>query len=141
MPERAGVVVVDAANVVGARPDGWWRDRPGAAGRLVAQVAAARAAGAEGLAGARVVVVLEGRAAAAETADAEDPGAVEVLRAPRDGDAAIVDLVSALAGPPGEGGPARVVVVTSDRELRRRVAALGATTRGAGWLRDLLDAR
>lgn len=132
--------MVDAANVVGARPDGWWRDRAGAAERLVARLAAARAAGAEGLAGARVVVVLEGRAAAAVTADAESPGAVEVLRAPRDGDQAVVDLVHALAGPPGEGDPARVVVVTSDRDLRSRVTGLGARVRGAGWLRDLLDA-
>ena len=28
------VLVVDAANVVGSRPDGWWKDRAGAARRL-----------------------------------------------------------------------------------------------------------
>ncbi|MGL5866243.1 MAG: hypothetical protein ACRCYX_10300 [Dermatophilaceae bacterium] len=39
-PARRSVLVVDEANVVGSRPDGWWRDRPGAAARLPAVVAA-----------------------------------------------------------------------------------------------------
>ena len=33
-------VVVDGANVVGSRPDGWWRDRPGAARRLAGRLVA-----------------------------------------------------------------------------------------------------
>ena len=41
-------VVVDAANVVGSRPDGWWRDRPGAARRLVAACAGVAAEGLPG---------------------------------------------------------------------------------------------
>ncbi|QGQ21113.1 NTP pyrophosphohydrolase [Cellulomonas sp. JZ18] len=110
---------------MGARPDGWWKDRAGAAARLLDGVAAAL--GHAELGGRRVVVVLEGRAAAVEgTWDG-----IEVVRAERDGDSTIVDVVAA-AG-------ADVLVVTSDRELRRRVEALGAQTRGAGWLRDLLD--
>jgi hypothetical protein len=52
-------LVVDAANVIGSRPDGWWRDRPGAAARLVSALAAALRSGA--LTG-PVVVVLEGAA-------------------------------------------------------------------------------
>ena len=127
---RGHVLVVDAANVVGARPDGWWRDRAGAAGRLLDGLAAARDAGDVELGG-RVVVVLEGRAGAA----AEDVGrhaGVEAVVASGDGDTAVVRLVEGLAG-------ADVLVVTSDRDLRRRVEALGARVRGAGWLRDRLD--
>lgn len=127
------VLVVDGANVVGARPDGWWRDRAGAAERLVTAIAAARAAGvAPELLDGRVVVVLEGRAAAADVEAHAD--VVEVVRAPRDGDATIVELVPTYA-------PDDVLVVTSDRELRRRVEALGATTVGAAHLRDVLDPR
>ncbi|MFS0703439.1 hypothetical protein AB6N23_02845 [Cellulomonas sp. 179-A 9B4 NHS] len=56
---------------------------------------------------------------------------VDVVLAERDGDSTIVEVVSAAEDD--------VVVVTSDRELRRRVEALGADVRGAGWLRDTLD--
>lgn len=123
------VLVVDAANVVGARPDGWWRDRAGAATRLLDALGDAVAAAAPELEGRAVVIVVEGRAAGATT---DAPG-VEVVRAPRDGDATIVDVVAARSDDD-------VVVVTSDRELQDRVTALGARVRGAGWLRDLLDA-
>ena len=123
----AGLVVVDAANVIGARPDGWWKDRAGAAERLIDQLAAAHRV--PELTGRRVVVVLEGRGVDAST-EGHD---VAVVRAPRDGDATIVDVVR-------EHQDDDVLVVTSDRELRRRVEALGARTVGAGWLRDLLDA-
>ncbi|MBC7292436.1 MAG: hypothetical protein H5T83_14020, partial [Actinotalea sp.] len=75
----------------------------------------------------RVVVVLEGRAA-----DADAPAGVEVVRATADGDTAIIDVVA--AHPADD-----VLVVTSDRALRERVEALGARTRGAGWLREIID--
>lgn len=130
MTEPASVLVVDAANVVGARPDGWWKDRVGAAERLLAGLAAAVRAGEADLAARRVVVVLEGVANAA--APDGVPG-LELVRAPHDGDGAIVDVVRSHAD--GD-----VLVVSSDRELRRRVTELGAATRGAGWLRDALDA-
>lgn len=123
---RTGVLVVDAANVIGSRPDGWWKDRAGAAERLVGRLAAARQS--PGLAGRRIVVVLEGRAV--EMAAADDD--VDVVRAPRDGDATIVAVVT-------EHASDDVLVVTSDRELRRRVETLGARTVGAGWLQGLLD--
>ena len=130
MTEPTGVLVVDAANVVGARPDGWWNDRVGAAERLLASLAAARGAREPDLSARRVVVVLEGRANAA--APDGVPG-LELVRAPRDGDGAIVEVV-------GSHSDDDVLVVTSDRELRRRVAEHGAQVRGAGWLRDVLDA-
>ncbi|MDT7610941.1 MAG: hypothetical protein QOG96_5444, partial [Pseudonocardiales bacterium] len=66
-------LVVDAANVIGSRPDGWWRDRPGAAARLVSALAAALRSGA--LTG-PVVVILEGAARAGAPAG-EFPVAVD----------------------------------------------------------------
>ena len=138
-------VVVDAANVVGSRPDGWWRDRPGAAARLYANVA--RTAGSPvdvtgPAAAAGWVVVLEGAARRAEIpgdvlvasagvlAGGVPPGTVRVLLAPGSGpgsgDDAIVEVVREL---PGER-----MVVTADRELRRRCESAGAPATGPGWL-------
>lgn len=135
------VIVVDMANVVGSRPDGWWNDRAGAAERLgqslVALASSGVAAAELGLPQSHwwpeIVAVLEGRANDA-VLDATDR--LDVVRASTDGDSQIVDEVARLTGQPG----ASVTVVTSDRGLRERVEALGATTRGAAWLRDLLDA-
>ncbi|AWB86128.1 NUDIX hydrolase [Mycetocola zhujimingii] len=139
--DRRPVIVVDMANVVGSRPDGWWNDRAGAAERLGRQLVGLASSGVPaaelGLPQSHwwpeIVAVLEGRANDA-VLDATDR--LEVVRASTDGDSRIVDEVARLTGRPG----ASVTVVTSDRGLRERVEALGATTRGAGWLRDLLDA-
>ncbi len=38
-------IVVDVANVMGSRPDGWWRDRAGAAARLHAEIVRLAASG------------------------------------------------------------------------------------------------
>ena len=117
------VLLVDAANVVGSRPDGWWRDRAGATSVLVGRIAAAVAAGALE---APVTVVVEGRARGGVV-----PGAgegVEVVEAPGSGDDALVALA---AGRPA-GVP--VVVVTADRELRRRLEGVGAGCVGPRWL-------
>ncbi len=119
------VLVVDAANVVGSRPDGWWRDRAGAAARLYHRLTAAERLGPH------IVLVLEGRARAgvAETTGA----AVEVVHAGGSGDDAIVGAVEQLAA-----DGLRVVVVTADRGLIARVEAIGAGTRRPGWLLDRL---
>ncbi|WP_366146427.1 hypothetical protein [uncultured Pseudokineococcus sp.] len=136
------VLVVDAANVVGARPDGWWRDRAGAARRLLDQLErlpGRTARGAEG-ADVRVVavaVVLEGRARAAGQDDRVPAPGVHVLLAEGSGDDAVVALVEHLQDELGE-GDAEVVAVTADRGLRAR---LSARSWGPGWLRDLLDER
>lgn len=115
------LLVVDAANVVGSKPDGWWRDRAGAAERLRDGLAAVATEGLPDLPGPLdVLLVVEGKAK-----DIEEIPGVRVLSAPRSGDDAIVDAVAA-AGAPAR----RVVVVTADRELRRRVGALGAEVRG-----------
>jgi hypothetical protein len=114
-PERH--LVVDAANVVGSRPDGWWRDRAGAATRLAEQLVAALDA--DALDVDRVHVVLEGAARAAVVP--EHPR-LAVVRAPADGDSAIVALAAQLGGD--------VTVVTADRGLRARltVRAVGPAT-------------
>jgi 8-oxo-dGTP diphosphatase len=127
-------IVVDVANVMGSRPDGWWRDRPGAAVRLHAELAALAARGRPVLPGdtepEEFVMVLEGatRAAAARINDA-GPG-VRVVQADGSGDDAIVALVRELTG--------RRAVVTADRELRRRCEAAGAEVFGPSWLIGLL---
>jgi hypothetical protein len=141
-------VVVDAANVVGSVPDGWWKDRAGAAARLLAQVSALAAGGVSASLldlpfarwWPRWTVVLEGQArAAADVGGAgadrgAATGAVDVVRAPASGDDAIVEAARAAA----QAGDGPVVVVTADRALRDRVEALGAIVHGPSWLRDQL---
>ncbi len=131
-------LVVDAANVVGSVPDGWWRDRAGAAARLVDRLGALDAQGVGGAALAlpedvwfpEISVVVEGQARALHTATA---GGVRVVRADAAGDDAIVDEAQRLV----EAGRT-VTVVTSDRELADRTRAVGSVVHGARWLRDLL---
>ena len=114
------VLIVDAANVVGSRPDGWWRDRLGAARRLRDALPPV----ADGLAGLpgplTVVLVVEGRAR--DLAAEAGPASVEVVAASGSGDDEIVSLVRAATGP--------TTVVTADRGLRERVQALGAAVLG-----------
>ncbi|HSX67593.1 hypothetical protein [Nocardioides sp.] len=119
------VLVVDGANVVGARPDGWWKDRAGAARRLHEQLLVAD------IAYDAVVLVLEGQAKGGVKAGRDRD--VRVVHAPRDGDAAILDEVRALVAQEHD-----VVVATSDRELALRSEALRARSVGAAWLLDCL---
>ncbi|GAB3407187.1 PIN domain-containing protein [Flindersiella endophytica] len=126
------LLVVDAANVVGSVPDGWWRDRAGAAARLrdaLTPLAGTGLPEAEAAGPIDVVLVVEGQAR-------EVPGtpAVPVIPAESNGDDTIVELVSAEA-PERD----RIVVVTADRELRRRVEAVGAETLGPRTLLDALE--
>ncbi|MDF2443016.1 MAG: 8-oxo-dGTP diphosphatase [Subtercola sp.] len=175
--ERRTVLIVDSANVVGSRPDGWWKDRVGAterlAGRLSLLARRGYSAAALGLGGGgsdgsggddgsdgsgdglggthwwpETVLVVEGQARAARldeasesvtagrrdgTVAADIAASIELLPAEHDGDQAIVDAVA------GVTVPARILVVTADRELGARVSALGATVLGPGWLLALLD--
>jgi hypothetical protein len=179
-------IIVDGANVVGSRPDGWWRDRAGAAVRLHDNLAKLAERGHQGIpaselataepapAPARragdhepahtppadrehedaslvpvtVLLVLEGAARAAAPRIAERARAASGVRATagaggvsRDGD---VRVVSA----PGSGDDEIVrqaheraghcIVVTADRELRRRCVAAGARVAGPSWLYGLL---
>jgi hypothetical protein len=121
--------VVDGTNVVGSRPDGWWRDRPGAFRRLVEALGPLAAAGDE------VTVVFDGRPAVG--LEAGDHGGVAVRWAARRGRDAADDTVVALVA--ADPDPGSRVVVTSDRGLATRVAALGAPVEGAGGFRRRLD--
>ena len=120
---------------MGARPDGWWRDRAGAAVRLHAEIDALAASGRAILPGEAgppgFVLVLEGAAkAAADRLQATAGGRLRVVLAPGHGDDAIVAVVRDL--------PGRRAVVTADRELRDRCAAAGAEVLSPGWLLGLL---
>lgn len=142
---RPVTLVVDAANVVGSRPDGWWRDRAGAAERLLASLATLPSDGVpdgdlpDGLDRAplrhwwpRVVVVLEG---AARPAAGTAPQGLDVVTAPGSGDDAVVEAVVEAAR---DGAGAPVVVVSTDRALGDRVREVGGVTAGPSWLRSLL---
>jgi 8-oxo-dGTP diphosphatase len=147
--------VVDVANVMGARADGWWRDRAGAALRLCREVMAL--ARREDSPAGSWVLVLEGRArdaapllAGSVTGSARPdqdtpPGRdrvpptnerlpVRVVSASGSGDDAIVGLVAEIVA----GEQESCLVVTADRELRSRCANLSASVVGPGWLLELL---
>jgi predicted RNA-binding protein with PIN domain len=124
-------IIVDGMNVIGSRPNGWWRDRDAAVQALLERLVtfAARTDGA-------VTLVLDGQPAAALI-----PGrhrGIEVQYGePGVRDAAddrIVAIVSAHAD------PGSLTVVTSDRALAARVQALGATVESAGAFLRTLDA-
>jgi hypothetical protein len=167
-------LIVDGANVMGSRADGWWRDRAGAMARLHGELAALAARGvtgpvpgvagtgesggvtvAEAAAGAGggagvgggagagdgsagpagdsaggrwfpyVYLVVEGQTRAVLDLVAPAPR-VRVVAARGEGDDEIASLAGRLTG--------RRIVVTADRELRRRCEAAGAAIAGPGWL-------
>lgn len=147
---------VDGNNVMGSRPDGWWRDRAAAQRRLVADLeVTARGSGREwtvvfdgappgahssGKRGEASASAEEKASASAEEkagALAEEkagasPDGVRVEHARRKGANAADDRIVEALGALPEGTDA--VVYTSDRGLRERAAALGARIEGAGAL-------
>jgi hypothetical protein len=127
------VLLVDVANVVGSRPDGWWRDRAGATTRLLERLVALDSRTVAGPDGAplvceAVVAVVEGRA---RDVPAAEP--VRIVRAPGSGDDALAAEAAALAA-----GERDVLVVTADRGLRARLPAT-VDVAGPGWLLARLD--
>ncbi|MFE3319228.1 NYN domain-containing protein [Nocardia sp. NPDC059195] len=129
MSDLRHLIVVDAANVIGSRANGWWKDRAGAARRLLSDVANLTTHLPEST---EITVVLEGAAKAA--VDGAEPSVprMQVALAERSGDDKIVDVVA-------ETDREQITVVTADRELRARVEAHGAETVGPGWLWRQLD--
>ena len=147
-------IIVDAANVMGSRPDGWWRDRAGAARRLRDQLAGLAAEGVPSLPDSMrapalerwfpaIVLVVEGAARSVAAAHAAGPpgsdrssapgrepgsggGRVRVVAAPGSGDDTITAVAGELEG--------HRLVVTADRELRERCMAAGASVTGPRWL-------
>lgn len=128
MQPPAITVIVDVANVVGSRPDGWWRDRVGATTRLLEALARLPGRQVDGPGGAvavdRVVAIIEGAARRA----GDVPG-IETIRAVGSGDDAVVQWT--VTDP-------HVLVVTADRGLRSRLPA-GVRVAGPGWLLALLE--
>ena len=124
---KAPLIVVDAANVMGSVPDGWWRDRKGAALRVRDALVPLAT---DGLLSAdipdwarqgplEIVLVVEGAARGIAGV-----AQVRVVEATGSGDDAIVEVVRR------EGADRRCLVVTADRELRTRVRGLGADVAG-----------
>ena len=120
------MLLIDAANVVGSRPNGWWRDRPGAARAFVERV---RAASEAGRLTEPVVVVLEG--AARGGAEAGVASGVSVLHAVGSGDDTLLAVTADADN--------QVTLVSADRALCQRAQDLGANVERPGWLLDLLD--
>jgi hypothetical protein len=116
--------------VIGSRPTGWWKDRAGAARSFVGDL---RAGVEAGQLTEPVVVVLEGKARAG--ASRGTAGGVTVVHAEGSGDDALVDVV----GDASAASTEEIMLVTADRELRRRVEALGAEVVGPKWLLERLD--
>ncbi len=125
VPDARRRLIVDGNNVIGSRPDGWWRDRQGAARRLVAELDAFAARTAD-----EVMVVFDGRPVPGMAAGTH--AGVRVAYATRAGrnagDDRIVEEVAR------DHDPSSLTVVTSDRDLARRARALGAQVEGAGAL-------
>ncbi len=117
-------LIVDGMNVIGSRPDGWWRDRRGAMARLAVAL--------RGL-DEPVCVVFDGRAWDGAPADGDG---LTVRFAPGGRDAADHEIVRLVEAEPE---PASLRVVTSDAALAARVRALGAEVVGAGAFRRQLD--
>jgi 8-oxo-dGTP diphosphatase len=131
-------IVVDVANVMGSRADGWWRDRTAAALRLHGELVSLSERGCAGLQDMldlppltwwfpAFVLVVEGAARRAAFGQA---ARVQVVAAPGSGDDTIASQAGTLAG--------HRLVITADRELRRRCQSAGASVTGPGWLLGLL---
>jgi predicted RNA-binding protein with PIN domain len=119
--------LIDGMNVIGTRPDAWWKDRHAAMIKLVGMLERWAAAS-----GAEVTVVFE-----------QPPSppirstVIVVAHAPRPRrDSADDEIVRLLAGDPN---PGSVRVVTSDLWLSDRVHAAGATVEPAAPFRALIE--
>lgn len=120
------MLLIDAANVIGSRPTGWWRDRAQATRQFVERVRAATAAS---KLMPPVVVVLEGSARQGAAEGMTD--GVEIVHAPGEGDETLVVVATAASEP--------VVLVSADRALGDRCRAVGSDVVGPNWLLERLS--
>ena len=121
--------IVDAMNVIGSRPDGWWKNRSRAMAALVEQLD--RWAPTQSL---PVTVVFERPMSPPIVSSV-----IEIANAPRaapdSADDEIVRLVEA------DDRPHELTVVTSDSTLADRVRSAGASVYPAASFRNLIDPR
>ncbi|MGY1839726.1 MULTISPECIES: hypothetical protein [unclassified Modestobacter] len=128
------VLLVDVANVLGSRPDGWWRDRPGATARLLQRLAALRTASLDApddggqVTVTELIAVVEGQARGVE-----EPAGLRLVRAQGSGDDALAATAAELADDGDD-----LLVVTADRGLRARLPETARVT-GPGWLLSAAD--
>jgi predicted RNA-binding protein with PIN domain len=119
--------LVDGMNVIGTRPDRWWKDRDAAMARLVDLLERWSAASGED-----VVVMFE-----RPPSPPIRSTVIEVAHAPRPkSDAADDEIMRRLAADPE---PASLRIVTSDRGLADRARAAGATVEGADSFRTRVE--
>lgn len=109
-------VLLDTANVLGSRPNGWWRDRSGATGELLTSLAAVLPRTVELPGGGfgwltRIEAVLEGAARAAQFEDARVP----LIHASGSGDDELAHRAHQ--------GSTLTALVTADRGLQQRLPA------------------
>jgi predicted RNA-binding protein with PIN domain len=121
--------IVDGMNVIGSRPDGWWKDRPRAMVALVDRLDRWASAG-----GDEVTVVFERPPTRAIASSV-----VQVAYAPRAAANSADDEIVRLVG--ADARPREIRVVTSDRALTDRVRTLGASVYPAETFRELIDPR
>ncbi|MCZ2818588.1 hypothetical protein [Modestobacter sp. VKM Ac-2984] len=122
------VLLVDVANTVGSRPDGWWRDRAGATARLLEQLAALPGRDLAGPDGEPVLVTALVAVVEGQAREVEAPAGLRLVRAPGSGDDALAATAADLAD-----GDDDLLVVTADRGLRERLPDT-ARVSGPGWL-------
>jgi predicted RNA-binding protein with PIN domain len=125
---KEGRLIVDGMNVLGSRPDGWWRDRPASMERLVRRLDAFAEREGED-----VTVIFDGREHERVSGAAR---VVAVGFAPGGRDAADREIVRRIRADEDPGG---IVAATSDRRLRASVKAAGATSVSAGELLRRLE--
>jgi uncharacterized protein YaiI (UPF0178 family) len=119
--------IVDAMNVIGSRPDGWWKHRRAAMVRLVDQLERWALANSQ-----RVTVVLEKPASPPLRSTV-----VQIAEAPRAGADSADDEIVRIVG--ADVCPQQITVVTSDLRLAGRVQRLGATVYPAASFRNLVE--
>jgi uncharacterized protein YaiI (UPF0178 family) len=113
-------------NVVGSRPDGWWRDRPAAMRRLTELLDAFASE-----TGSPLTVVFDGR-----PFDLSPQSVKVAFASARGPNAADHEIAARVERDPD---PASITVVTSDRELAERVRAAGATVKPSKPFRNDLE--